>query len=148
MSFFIWGSVCWFIYRASSFEKKCYVWQLNKHTSDYSVTLFSRLKKKINSVEALSSGLQAAKRSAQRRKSRRFAKEKALALARSNGQRTHRSNSESVLLLAHSRIFFFSQPSTVLTHSSPGLLQSLDINGITAIVGLVFFLLQLRLLFD
>jgi len=43
---------------------------------------------------------------------------------------TYRRRSERVLLLAHSRIFFFSQPSTVFTHSSPGLRQSLDINGI------------------
>jgi len=42
---------------------------------------------------------------------------------------THRKRSERVLLLAHSRIFFFSQPSTVFTHSSPGLRQSLDMNG-------------------
>lgn len=46
-------------------------------------------------------------------------------------QGTHRSKSESVLLLAHSRIFFFSQPSTVLTHSSPGLRQSFEMNGIS-----------------
>lgn len=44
---------------------------------------------------------------------------------------THRSRRESVLLLAHSRIFFFSQPSTVFTHSSPGLRQSFDMNGIS-----------------
>ena len=43
---------------------------------------------------------------------------------------TYRSKRESVLLLAHSRIFFFSQPSTVFTHSSPGLRQSFDMNGI------------------
>lgn len=43
---------------------------------------------------------------------------------------TYRRRSERVLLLAHSRIFFFSQPSTVFTHSSPGLRQSLDMNGI------------------
>jgi len=45
-------------------------------------------------------------------------------------RKTHRRRSERVLLLAHSRIFFFSQPSTVFTHSSPGLRQSLDMNGI------------------
>lgn len=46
------------------------------------------------------------------------------------GTMTYRRRSERVLLLAHSRIFFFSQPSTVFTHSSPGLRQSLDMNGI------------------
>lgn len=46
---------------------------------------------------------------------------------------THRNKRERVLLLAHSRIFFFSQPSTVLTHSSPGLRQSLEMNGISLV---------------
>lgn len=43
---------------------------------------------------------------------------------------TYRISNDRVLLLAHSRIFFFSHPSTVLTHSSPGLRQSLEMNGI------------------
>lgn len=51
--------------------------------------------------------------------------------AREQETTTHRKRSERVLLLAHSRIFFFSHPSTVFTHSSPGLRQSFDMNGIS-----------------
>lgn len=35
--------------------------------------------------------------------------------------------------LQHSKIFFFSHPSSVFTHTSPGDRQSFDINGILKI---------------
>lgn len=43
-----------------------------------------------------------------------------------------RDNSTCLVKLAHSRIFFFSHPSTVFTQMSPVLRQSLEINGIVA----------------